>query len=101
MEILKAKVEKLLITQPFGAVPIKIEKMEVMLDGIKYDKHFGQTRNADVRTAKMISKGIETANLRMATIVSTEELAQISDEVGLEVLPDDMEANITLSGIEN
>jgi hypothetical protein len=27
MEVLKAKVEKLLLTQPFGAVPMQVDKM--------------------------------------------------------------------------
>ena len=100
MEILKARVEKLLITQPFNADPIKVEKLEILLDGIKYDRHFGKTRNADVRTAKLLPKGIEVTNLRAGTIVSTEELKEISEDIGVEALPDDLEANITLSGIK-
>lgn len=101
MEILKAKVEKLLVTQPFGAIPKTIEKMEVLLDGIKYDRNFGKTRNACARTAKLLPKGTEVANLRMVTIVSQEELSEISANAGVETLPEDVEANITLSGIKN
>ncbi len=101
MKFAKARVEKLLITQPFGAVPVEVEKLEIMLAGIKYDRHFGLSRNSDVRTAKLLPKGLEVANLRSVTIVSAEELAEISADLGSEVLPDDMEANITLSGFEN
>ena len=99
MKIVKAKVEKLLITQPFGQPPVHVEKLQILLDGIKYDRHFGKTRNADVRTARLLSKGIETANLRAVTIISQEELLEISAEMGVETLPDDLEANITLSGL--
>lgn len=100
MIITKAKVEKLLITKPFNELPVEIEKMELLLDGIKYDRHFGKTRNADTRTAKLLPRGIETANLRMVTIVSMEEVRQISEEIGVELLPEDMEANIVLSGVD-
>lgn len=101
MIITKAKVEKLLITKPFDELPVEIEKMELLLEGIKHDRHFGKTRNADVRTVNLLPRGIETANLRMVTIVSLEEMAQISEKIGIEVLPEDMEANIVLSGVEN
>ena len=100
MEIHTASVEKLLITQPFGEVPKEVNKIELLLDGIKYDRHFGKTRNADVRTTKLLSKGIEVTNLRSITLISQEELDEISSDVGFEVLPDDLEANITLKGIE-
>jgi len=100
MKSLKAKVEKLYITQPFDKTPIGVEKLEVLLDGIKYDKHFGKTRNADIRTVNLVSKGTEVTNLRAVTIVSTEELGEISDQVGTKVLPEDMEANIVLSRVE-
>ena len=100
MNVIKAKVEKLLITQSFDAVPVSVDKIELLLEGIKYDRHFGKTRHADVRTVKLLPKGIEVANLRAITIVSTEELKEISKDAGVEVLPNDMEANITLSGIE-
>jgi len=101
MEILKAKVERLLITQPFDAKPIHASKLQLLLDGIKYDRHFGKTRNSDVRTARLLSKGIETANLRQVTIISSEELSEISETMGIEALPDHLEANITLSGIKD
>lgn len=101
MNIAKARVEKLLITQPFDQPPIHVDKLQLLLDGIKHDRHFGKTRNADIRTAMLLSKGIETANLRAVTIVSQEELNEISAEVGVETLPDDLEANITLSGFPN
>lgn len=101
MEILKAKVEKLLITQPFDGLPVEVKKLEVLLAGIKYDRHFGLSRNSDVRTAKLLPRGVEVANLRSITIVSTEELQEISADMGVEVFPDDLEANVTLSGIPN
>lgn len=101
MNILKAKVEKLLITQPFNQKPIQVEKVEILLDGLKHDKHYGRTRLADVRTVKLLPKGTEVANLRAITIVSLEELEQISKGIGEEALPDDLEANITLSGIKD
>lgn len=100
MSTISAKVEKLLITRPFGQLPLAVEKMEVLLDGLKYDKHFGKTRNADVRTVKLLSKGIEVTNLRSATIVSVEELREISLDMGVKVTPEDLEANITLSGVK-
>lgn len=101
MQILKAKVEKLLITMPFGEVPKEIEKMEIMLAGVKYDRHFGMTRLSDVRTARLLPKGVETINLRGITIVSSEDLKYISEKIGTDALPDDLEANITLSGVDN
>ena len=101
MKVIKAKVEKLLITQPFAKAPIGVEKIELLLDGIKHDKHFGKTRNADVRTVNLVSRGIEVTNLRAVTIVSTEELEEISTQTGTRVLPEDMEANIILSGLKN
>ncbi len=101
MEILKAKVEKLLLTHPFDQPPTKHEKVELVLEGLKFDKHFGKTRCADVRTVKLLPKGIEVTNLRSVTIVSAEELDEISTALGFEVLPEDLEANITLSGVKN
>ncbi len=101
MEVLKAKVEKLLITQPFDALPVKTEKLSLFLDGIKYDRHYGRNNLSDVRFKKLLEKGHEVANIRQVTIVSAEELNQISTELDFTVLPEDLEANITLSGIEN
>ena len=101
MNKLSAKVTKLLITQPFDAAPISVDKLELLLAGIKYDRHFGLSRNSDVRIAKLLSRGIEVANLRTVTLVSAEELASISKDLGFEVIPDDLEANITLSGVSD
>lgn len=101
MEIIKAKVEKLLLTRPFDAPCIETKRLEILLDGITNDRHYGRSRNADSRTKKLVSNGIEVANLRAVTIVSAKELAYVSEQLGFEVLPEDLEANITLSGVEN
>lgn len=92
-------VKRLLITQPFSKEPVKVEKMEILLAGIRNDKHFGKTILSTVREKKLVSKGTEVANLRAITIVSQEELNEISAEMGVEVLPEDLEANITLEGL--
>lgn len=101
MKIISAKVEKLLLTRPFDEPCIETDAFSVLLAGIKDDRHFGRNNLSDVRTNKLLSKGIEVANLRPVTIVSSEELAYVSKKLGFEVLPEDLEANITLSGVEN
>ena len=99
MEIKKAKVEKLLITRPFNEPCVEVNKLSIYLDGIKGDRHFGKTSISNVRTNKLLPNWIEVANFRTITIVSVEELSEISNSLGFEILPEDLDANITLSGI--
>lgn len=101
MKILKAKVTKILLTQPYDELPKKVNKAELFLDGLKHDRHFGATRLAGVREVALVPKGVETRNLRAVSIVSEEELKEISKDMGAEATAEDLEANITLSGFKN
>ena len=96
------KVINLLITRPFGEEPVKVEKLEVFIEGVKHDRHFGIKKLSGVREAKIASRGTEIINLRTITLVSVEELRKIATKLEVEsVTGEDLEANITLEGYEN
>ncbi len=70
-------------------------------DGISADKHSGITRRSDSRV-KFCKKGTEIWNSRQISVVSHEELHQISCEMGLpQIMPQWLGANICISGIPN
>ncbi|WP_251551502.1 MOSC domain-containing protein [Neobacillus muris] len=100
MEKLTASVQGIYIAdQPDTFVSRRISEVQLDFGGIKEDRHFGVTRPADSRQP-MYPKGTEILNRRQITIVAEEELALISQEMGIEKLePEWLGANILLSGI--
>lgn len=95
-------VTKLFITQPFGKPPVEVEKIELLLEGIKHDRHFGIKKIADIRETYAVPKGTEVLNLRAVTIVAEEELKEIATSLSIEnVLSQDLEANICIKGLDN
>ena len=75
--------------------------IECTLDGVMDDRHYGRTKAAGVRE-RYVSKETEILNLRKVSLVSTEELSQIAQKMGVpEVTGEDLGANIVLQGIEN
>ena len=74
---------------------------QVVVDfaGFVGDQHAGLTRKSDSRTPHY-SRGTEIRNDRQVSLVSVEELAQVSGVLGLPALPAEwLGANLLLSGI--
>ena len=75
------------------------EKIQCLWDGVRGDRHCGQTKLAGGRES-YVPKGTEILNLRQVSIVSKEELEEIAQRMGIpEVSGADLGANIVLSGI--
>lgn len=75
------------------------EVVRVFDNGLEGDKHAGWFRGADVR-AKHYTKGTRIWNSRQISIVSEEELKEISETMKVsEIKPEWLGANICLSGI--
>ncbi|MCA9383270.1 MOSC domain-containing protein [Candidatus Dojkabacteria bacterium] len=78
---------------------VPAEKIYLDWDGIRGDRHYGRTKFAGVRE-KYLAKGTEMINLRQVSIVSTEELDQVAKLLEVDnIMPEDVSANITISGI--
>lgn len=77
-----------------------VDRIFVSLAGFPNDTHAGLTRPACVRVKELYPKGTEIRNARQLTLVSSEELAAIAADMGLERLPPAwLGANLMLSGI--
>ena len=84
---------------PDSMITTSLDQVYVDLAGFEGDLHAGFTRKADARTP-YYPRGIEIRNDRQVTIVSTEELTQITIALNLpEVLPEWLGANLLFSGI--
>ena len=78
---------------------VSVEKIYLDWDGIRGDRHYGRTKFAGIRE-KYLAKGTEMINLRQVSIVTTEELDQVAKSLDVEnIMPEDVSANITISGI--
>lgn len=83
-----------LVTTPVGEV-------QVTFEGFAGDKHAGWTRLSDSRTPHY-ERGTLIRNDRQISVVSSEELAEIAQRLGiLSVQPEWLGANLLLSGIPN
>lgn len=68
--------------------------------GFPGDVHYGLTRRSCVRVRRQYPKGTEIRNTRQVSILSSEDLAGIAADLGIETLkPEWVGANLVLSGI--
>ncbi len=75
------------------------EKIDISLEGVRKDRHFGFSKTAGVREKRFHEKGTEIWNSRQWSAVSVEELAEIAEGMGIpEVKPEWLGANILFSG---
>lgn len=75
--------------------------IDLTLEGVTGDVHFGFTRPADGRDRGIV-RGTPVRNWRQWSAVSVEELQKIAKTMGLECLdPCLLSANLTFSGVEN
>ncbi|MBL8952412.1 MAG: MOSC domain-containing protein [Myxococcaceae bacterium] len=76
-----------------------VAELPLVLGGIDGDRHFGLTRKAGVRE-KHHPRGVEIANVRQLSIVSVEELAEVSARLGIaETDWTKLGANLVLEGL--
>lgn len=76
------------------------EKIECIWNGINSDRHCGRTKLAGGRE-KYVPRGTEILNIRQVSIVSEEELAEISRRMNIpEVIGSDLSANLVLKNVE-
>jgi hypothetical protein len=96
----EGRVEAVLIMLPGeGAATEELAEVAVEWDGFLGDKHFGATKPAG-SSQKTYPKGTEVRNTRQVSIVSSEELNQMADALGVpEIKPDWVGANMLISGI--
>lgn len=82
-----------------------LEKREVLeahllFAGMAGDCHGGLTRKSDSRMLKQYKRGTEVRNSRQLSILSTEELAEVAERMGIPaVRPEWVGANMVISGI--
>lgn len=78
----------------------KVDSVPVSYAGFEGDGHAGLTRKSCVRVRAQYKEGTEIRNTRQISIVSSEDLAQIADTMGIpEVAPEWIGANLCVSGI--
>ncbi len=100
----EARVDELLLRpdRKAGFVKSPTNSLHLLLSGIDGDCHTGLTRKSDSRTLPVYPRNIDIRNVRQATIVSAEELAEVAAKLGIPALPASwLGANMTLSGIPN
>lgn len=98
----QGKVETVLAGADRGAGLEKAETpvLTLAFAGIAGDCHGGLTRASDSRTLQLYRRDTEIRNVRQATIVSQEELAEVAQSLGIPALkPEWIGANLVLSGI--
>lgn len=70
------------------------------LGGPEGDCHAGLTRASDSRTLQLYKRNTEIRNVRQITMVSTEELAEVAQSLGIPAIdPSWIGANVVVSGI--
>lgn len=96
------RVEQLLANagRESGLVKQQRDQLHLRLSGIEGDCHGGLTRRSDSRMAKQFHRGTEVKNARQVSILSVEELAEISRTMGIpEVRPEWIGANLVTAAI--
>jgi MOSC domain len=92
-------VRVLVCTEKKTFVTHELAETKVTFEGIEGDRHAGLTRPADVRTP-WFPKGTLIRNTRQLSLVSTEELAQVAETLGIpKVLASWLGANLEVAGI--
>ena len=84
--------------QTIKSQPIQTGKLD--FGGLLGDSHYGTTRPACVRVEDLYPEGTPIRNTRQISIVSSEELYLIAQDMGLEkVEPELVGANLVIEGI--
>lgn len=80
-------------------ISTRLDRVRVTERGFEGDRHAGLTRPATGRD-KGVEQGTPMPNDRQVSLVSTDELAQVAGNLGIEeVRPEWLGANLALSGI--
>lgn len=78
----------------------RVESVYADFDGLAGDSHRGLTRASCVRVAGQYVEGTEIRNTRQISLVSSEELQQIADQMQIDsILPEWLGANLCIAGI--
>ncbi len=89
----------LIATDQRSLVSTRLEQAQVTFAGFEGDKHSGLTRPSDSRTP-YYPRGTEIRNDRQVSILSEEEMQQVSNALGVpEVLPEWLGANLLLRSV--
>jgi hypothetical protein len=97
---LSGRTERVLVcTERKSFVTRELSEARLSFEGLEGDRHAGLTRRADVRTP-WFPKGTPIRNTRQLSLVSTEELAEVAQALGVpKVLAAWLGANLELSGV--
>ncbi|WP_050603173.1 MOSC domain-containing protein [Ruegeria sp. 6PALISEP08] len=77
-----------------------VQALDLDFDGASGERHAGFNRASCVRVKNLYPTGTEIRNVRQLSVLSAEELDQIAQEIGLDVLaPSYLGASIVLKGI--
>ncbi|MFA8387749.1 MAG: MOSC domain-containing protein [Pelagibaca sp.] len=91
-----------------GRVPLEGEailsavtdRLDLGFDGPVGERHFGRTRASCSRVTTQYPRGTEIANVRQMSVLSTEELAAIATDMGLDSIdPVWLGATLVIEGI--
>ncbi|WP_146590699.1 MOSC domain-containing protein [Puniceibacterium confluentis] len=81
---------------------VATESLDLGWDGVEDERHSGLTRPSCSRLLKQHPRGTEIRNVRQLSVVSSEELAQIADRMGLDAIaPEWTGASMVIDGIPN
>lgn len=99
---LDARTELILVNatpeQDLSSTPVA--SVSVSYAGLEGESHSGLVRKSCVRVRHQYPQGTEIRNTRQVSIISTEELTQIADAMGIaELKPEWLGANLLVSGI--
>jgi len=82
------------------ATPVAVTALDLDWGGPVGDRHHGETMRSNTRQASVFAKGTVIRNHRQVSLVSTEELAEIAEAMGIpELLPGLIADNICTEGI--
>ena len=77
-----------------------VRESRLLFSGMEGDCHGGLTRKSDSRMLKQFKRGTLVKNARQLSILSTEELAEVSNAMGIpNVRPEWVGANLVTRGI--
>ena len=99
---IQGKVELLLasLDRDTGLEKHAVQQARLFFTGMEGDCHGGITRKSDSRMLKQYKRNTEVRNSRQLSILSMEELAAVSEAMGIPaVRPEWVGANVVVSGI--
>lgn len=89
-------------TDPDGIRSVAQDNLELDFEGAKGESHSGPTRSACARVRHIYKEGTEIRNTRQLSVVSAEEIAAISEKLGIDgIAPEWLGATIVVEGIPN